>query len=312
MLAKYVNALTLRTGPHLRGFSTKQQNSRPKTAVIMLNMGGPSSKEYVHDFLLRLFSDKEIIDLPAQSDGVERAVAFSQYPHFSCTTSGSSFNAIARHYTSTQGTFTGVETVEPPTLSGGTKKTIWSLIDRWPLFQPLVTAFADHIKHKLMSIEDPQERERVVLLFSAHSIPLSVVNRGDPYPAVSDSISCVIASTLFSEFSFMGLCSIEKKNLLLSLFPSISLSKYKYIHIVKFGNYCESILRYVYTFKSSTLFVDLRVSHSLSVSLPLQIGSVPVQLVHPQFVYVGSLAAISEVHIIVFRVTIMILNLDVI
>jgi ferrochelatase len=31
------------------------------------------------------------------SDGVEHAVAFSQYPQYSCATSGSSFNAIYKH-----------------------------------------------------------------------------------------------------------------------------------------------------------------------------------------------------------------------
>ena len=33
-----------------------------------------------------------------ESEGVENAVAFSQYPQYSCTTSGSSMTAIHRHY----------------------------------------------------------------------------------------------------------------------------------------------------------------------------------------------------------------------
>lgn len=33
----------------------------------MLNMGGPEKLDDVHDFLLRLFSDRDLMRLPAQS-----------------------------------------------------------------------------------------------------------------------------------------------------------------------------------------------------------------------------------------------------
>lgn len=37
-----------------------------KTGIIMLNLGGPETTKDVHPFLLRLFSDKDLIPLPAQ------------------------------------------------------------------------------------------------------------------------------------------------------------------------------------------------------------------------------------------------------
>lgn len=40
--------------------------SMAKTGILMLNMGGPRNKDEVHDFLLRLFSDRDIIQLPVQ------------------------------------------------------------------------------------------------------------------------------------------------------------------------------------------------------------------------------------------------------
>ncbi|CAL8071914.1 unnamed protein product [Calicophoron daubneyi] len=214
--------------------------SRFKTGIVMINMGGPETANDVPNFLLRLFSDKEIFDMPAQSllarwvakrrspkvirqyneigggsplmhwtkqqgahmiryldelsphtgrsticnDGVERVVAFSQYPQFSCTTSGSSFNTIARHYLAGEngGSFTGVERIQSPPMKNGVPTAIWSFIDRWPAATPLVAAFAQLIKQQLDAIEDPVERANTVLLFSAHSIPISVVDRGDPYP----------------------------------------------------------------------------------------------------------------------------------
>ena len=39
---------------------------KPKTGILMLNMGGPRKSDEVHDFLLRLFSDRDIIQLPVQ------------------------------------------------------------------------------------------------------------------------------------------------------------------------------------------------------------------------------------------------------
>lgn len=39
---------------------------QPKTALLMLNMGGPRNLDEVHDFLLQLFKDRDIIQLPFQ------------------------------------------------------------------------------------------------------------------------------------------------------------------------------------------------------------------------------------------------------
>ncbi|TGZ71366.1 hypothetical protein CRM22_002683 [Opisthorchis felineus] len=239
-----------------RQFYGNSGPERHKTGILMLNMGGPKTTGHVHDFLLRLFSDREIIQLPAQSilsrliakrrspkvikqyeeigggspithwtqtqgdfvvryldkaspetaphklyigfryvhplletainamekDDLERVVAFSQYPQYSCTTSGSSFNAIARHYESKDGTFTGVETISAPDVMTKLPGPVWSFLDRWPVESFLVRTFAQHVRHLLDAIEDPVERNNTVLLFSAHSIPISVVSRGDPYP----------------------------------------------------------------------------------------------------------------------------------
>lgn len=43
-----------------------QDSSSPKTGILMLNMGGPQTTDEVHEFLLRLFKDRDIIQLPFQ------------------------------------------------------------------------------------------------------------------------------------------------------------------------------------------------------------------------------------------------------
>lgn len=212
---------------------------KPKTGIIMLNMGGPQTTDEVHDYLLRIMTDTDMIQLPVQGalgpfiakrrtqevqkkyeeigggspilkwterqgqllcqkldqvssdtaphkyyvafryahpltedtldqlekDGVEHAVIFSQYPQYSCATSGSSFNAIYKYYNSKK-------------LPAGVK---WSIIDRWGTHPLLIKTVADRVRSELIEFPDEVKND-VMLLFSAHSLPLKAVNRGDTYP----------------------------------------------------------------------------------------------------------------------------------
>ncbi|KAG0165285.1 ferrochelatase hem15 [Apophysomyces sp. BC1015] len=115
-----------------------------------------------------------------QNDGVKRAVVFTQYPQYSCSTTGSSLNELHR----------GIE-------NAGLQDSIqWSIIDRWPAHPGFVDAVAGLIEKK-MAEYTAEEREDAVILFSAHSLPMSVVNRGDPYPAE-------VASTVYHVMKRLG------------------------------------------------------------------------------------------------------------
>jgi len=107
-------------------------------------------------------------------DGASHIVAFSQYPQYSCTTTGSSMNAIYRYF---QQNFP----IKPPGPRGADGVT-WSVIDRWPTHPLLIKTFAQNIRKELLTFPE-NVRNKVVLLFSAHSVPQYVMNRGDPYPA---------------------------------------------------------------------------------------------------------------------------------
>lgn len=100
-----------------------------------------------------------------------RAVAFTQYPQYSCSTTGSSLNELWKWRTRLEGKEAGEE-----------GKIKWSVIDRWPVHPGLVEAFAQNVEKQLATYPE-ERRDNVVLLFSAHSLPMSVVNRGDTYPA---------------------------------------------------------------------------------------------------------------------------------
>ncbi|KAK2584079.1 hypothetical protein KPH14_006523 [Odynerus spinipes] len=228
-----------------RAISVKVQTDsstkvKPKTGILMLNMGGPTNVLQVHGYLLRIMTDRDMIQLPVQSqlgpwiakrrtpevqkkyaeigggspilewtnkqgellskqldkvspetaphkyyvafryadpltedtlneieeDGVERTVIFSQYPQYSCATSGSSFNAIYKYY----------KDRELP------KDMKWSIIDRWSTHPLYVKTIAERIKDELAHFPN-DKRDDVIILFSAHSLPLKAVNRGDSYPS---------------------------------------------------------------------------------------------------------------------------------
>jgi ferrochelatase len=212
---------------------------KPRTGIVMLNLGGPATLDDVGPFLLELFADREIIQLPfqrwlgpfiarrrtprvrglyaaigggspilryteaqgrgmvarldrlspetaphrfyiafryappssddalrmMQADGVERAVAFTQYPQFSCSTTGSSLNELWRAASRT----------------GLRDAFEWSILDRWPVHPSFIEAMTETVRDGLGQFA-PADREKVLILFSAHSLPLDVIDRGDSYP----------------------------------------------------------------------------------------------------------------------------------
>lgn len=120
---------------------------------------------------------KKIVD-----DGITRAVAFSQYPQYSISTTKSSFNEMARL----------APKVDPE------NKVKWSRIERWPTHPKLVKAFAQNISAQLKKY-DESERDSVVIVFSAHSIPMDFVNSSDTYPAeVGATVYAVMQELKFS------------------------------------------------------------------------------------------------------------------
>lgn len=56
------------------------------------------------------------------------------------------------------------------------------MIDRWFAHPLFVEAMTETVRAGLEGFA-PEDRGDVVIVFSAHSLPMSVVNRGDPYPA---------------------------------------------------------------------------------------------------------------------------------
>nr|CAD7603734.1 unnamed protein product [Timema genevievae] len=151
-----------------------------------------------------------------EKDGLERAVLFSQYPQYCCSTTGSSFNAIYKYYKDSskmahhmKGEAQNARSLDPtlcqrhhslafklhcptdsnpflgqrhersPKVPPGIK---WSIIDRWSTHPLLAKTIAERIRTELKEFPESIKKD-VIIMFTAHSIPLKVVNRGDAYPS---------------------------------------------------------------------------------------------------------------------------------
>jgi ferrochelatase len=68
----------------------------------------------------------------------------------------------------------------------------WSIIDRWPVHNGFIASMTETVREGLEQF-DPAERDQVLILFSAHSLPLDVIDRGDAYPQeIGASVQAVV------------------------------------------------------------------------------------------------------------------------
>jgi protoporphyrin/coproporphyrin ferrochelatase len=160
-------------GSPIRGW-TEAQGKAMCARLDALHPEQAPHKFYIAFRYTTPFADDALREMAA--DGVERAIAFTQYPQWSCTTTGSSLNDLWRAVART----------------GLNGRFQWSIIDRWYDHPGFHEAMAERVREGLAQYPEA-DRERVLLLFSAHSIPLYVVDRGDSYPQeVAASVESVM------------------------------------------------------------------------------------------------------------------------
>jgi protoporphyrin/coproporphyrin ferrochelatase len=100
------------------------------------------------------------------ADGVRRAVVLTLYPQYSEATTGSSLRELHRALART-----GLE-----------RAFDLVTVDRWSEVSSYLDALAARVETGLAAWP-PERRAQVVVLMSAHSLPMSFVRDGDPYPA---------------------------------------------------------------------------------------------------------------------------------
>jgi protoporphyrin/coproporphyrin ferrochelatase len=214
-----------------------------KTAIVLLNLGGPDSLEAVQPFLENLFNDRDIFKLPFQkklaafiakkrapkvqkeykliggkspigmwtekqrsllenklrtinpgtdvyiamrywkpltqetaaaieSKGYDKIIMLPLYPHYSISTTGSSFNEWKSWYKGDPGKM--------------------EYIDSYPTHPLYIKAINQRIDETLLRF--PEDiRNDVQLVFSAHGTPVSYLKKGDPYSfQIKETIEAVM------------------------------------------------------------------------------------------------------------------------
>ena len=121
---------------------------------------GPEFKPYVAMRYWQPRADEVLRQIAA--DGIRRAVVLSMYPHYTGATTGSSLNDFRR---------AASEICPELTLS---------VIESWYDWPGYLEALAHRIREGLESFPEPV-RKKVQILFSAHALPQSFIDRGDPY-----------------------------------------------------------------------------------------------------------------------------------
>lgn len=143
----------------------KWSNIQGEAMCKLLDELRPESAPHKHYVFFRYANPLTEASLrQMKEDGVERAIAFSQYPQWSCTTAGSSMNHLWR---------------ELDRLDMATDFQ-WSLIDRWNTHPGYIKAVVNRVRQGLAQFA-PEDRDKVIIMFSAHSVPMKTVNKGDPY-----------------------------------------------------------------------------------------------------------------------------------
>ncbi|HSM92235.1 MAG TPA: ferrochelatase [Anaeromyxobacteraceae bacterium] len=202
-----------------------------KSAVFLLNLGGPRNLAEVEPYLYELFSDPLLISAPF---GPFRPLIARLISHLRAPSSSEKYGLIggrsplveetekqARALSAALGdgytVHLAMRAGHPSTeegvreaLAAGAQRAIalplypqWanattlsSLLElrrRWPRERPLqeVHAWHDHPGYldasaaalrETLAAMPPAERERALVVFSAHGLPMSQVRKGDPYP----------------------------------------------------------------------------------------------------------------------------------
>jgi ferrochelatase len=112
-------------------------------------------------------------------DGIEHAVLLPLYPHFSWTTTGSSFRDW--------------ENIRQDFEKSG-KKPTWQeyTIKSYHLNKPFLESVNDRINEAMERFTE-EERKKVHLIFTAHGTPISEVESGDPYTQqIADTVEAIM------------------------------------------------------------------------------------------------------------------------
>jgi ferrochelatase len=139
---------------------TAESAAQAAAVAAELERRGVAARPYTAMACWHPFSEEAVRDMRAH--GVARAVAVPLYPHYSRSTTGSSWRLLADAVAGTGG---GIDL---------------ALVPRYPDAPGYLEALADRVREAVQALP-PEHRKSAPVIFSAHGLPESYVRRGDPY-----------------------------------------------------------------------------------------------------------------------------------
>jgi ferrochelatase len=136
--------------------------SARQAAAIADDLGrrGLAVRPYVAMACWHPLSDEAVAQMVG--DGIDRAIAVPLFPHFSHTTSGSSFKQLDR-----------------ANEKAGNRIAV-ARVERYADAPGYIDALVDEVGHAIATLP-PEARADAPVLFSAHGLPESYIRKGDPY-----------------------------------------------------------------------------------------------------------------------------------
>ncbi|HUO14645.1 MAG TPA: ferrochelatase [Verrucomicrobiae bacterium] len=160
-LAKLISSTRARKVQHhyavIGGGSPIRRNTERQAQALQQELGrrGVDARCYVAMRYWHPFTSEAIAQL--QADGCDEIILLPLYPQYSSTTTGSSLNEWQRHYRG---------------------KLPVHCVESFYRNTTYLDSLVERIDAALARFPDPLSPE---ILFSAHSVPVSIIEKGDPY-----------------------------------------------------------------------------------------------------------------------------------
>jgi len=146
-----------------------------------LNRRGIDARIYVGMRYWHPFTERAVEQIVR--DGVTELIALPLYPQFSVSTTGSSFKNF-------------VDLLDE---RGELRHIRRRYITRWHTHPAYIASLAEQIKEASVKFPDHDPR-KIHLLFSAHSVPVSYIEKGDPYLRHIEETVALVAEKLGSAY----------------------------------------------------------------------------------------------------------------
>ncbi len=156
-------------------------DEQAKALQTELQARGIPAKVYVGMRYWHPFTSEALDQI--ERDGITELVVLPLYPQFSVSSSGSSLKDF----------------IAQVQQRGGLRHIRRRYITHWYRNDAYINTFAEQIKEAVANFPDPNP-SKIHLLFSAHSIPESYVERGDPYLRQTEETVQLIAAKLNNIF----------------------------------------------------------------------------------------------------------------